>query len=515
MLPAEIRYEIVSHFVYTDNEGFPGGVSFQRYGVDWDDFMPLRPPRPIKDHMRGPFKDRADVGRFRTVTTKFYRDEADLRMLCKLRLVSREWLATVDPFLQKWSTLRIDVGSRQTMERLAKVMRPSFPAKKLVIPCIEAALAFTRRYTYAQGADHDVEEVEDYKDEPLNGNSHNFAAMPDAPPEKPFVGSQDIDLLETIWNNLPQIESFTLIFPQSGATFDNGWNGSADFYDMEVVNASLSFFKKALSSPMCSQLTDLRLHLPCTHNVGQICEGLGQDARNQILHLEICIMDASGISGDREHLFFDSPGDYRELDGDVHIYNSVPYSNMQRECSNQEHQDELWEFAGSCPNLLSLHIVGTNFLDLDRFHWKKAPDSRGLRVLSLERVWLSVSSLEALLQPSPSAADATPHLRRISLGDVKLRVDGGNWEDIFNSLREGYPDLELSCMDQLTYFENHPRYTSPQSPWDCVWKIESEEESDSRAAYALAKHVAERAGGWEHYPIARHESASEYNLHED
>uniref|UniRef100_A0A8H7K4G9 F-box domain-containing protein n=1 Tax=Bionectria ochroleuca TaxID=29856 RepID=A0A8H7K4G9_BIOOC len=327
--------------------------------------------------------------------------------------------------------------------------------------------------------------------------------------------SQHVELLESIFNNLPQIESFTLVFPSSGGTFDNGWEGSADFYDMEVVNSSISFFKKALSSPAFSHLTDLRLHLPCTHNVGQICEGLGQDTHNQILHLEICIVDASGVSGQREHLFFDNPGDYMELDGDVHIYNSVPYSNMQREFSNQEHQDELWKFVGSCPNLQSLHIVGSNFLDLDRLHWKKAPDSRGLRVLSLERVWVSSSSLEALLLASPSVAQTTPQLRRICLGDVKLHDDGGNWEDIFNSLREGYPELELSYMQQLTYFESHPRYASLQSPWNSSWKIQSEEESELRAMYALAEHLAERAGGWDYYPQECHESIDDYGLDED
>ncbi|CAH0033984.1 unnamed protein product [Clonostachys rhizophaga] len=507
MLPAEIRYEIVSQLLYPDIEGFPGRAKYQIYGTDWDDFMPLRPPRPIKDYL--------SHGEFRTITTSFYRLKADMRTLCNLRLTSREWLATVDPFLQQCSLLKVDVGSRQAMGRLAKVMRPSFPVKKLVIPCIEAALAFTRRFTYDSDANDDVEDVKEYKDEPLNGNSDDFAAIPGALPEKPFMGSQDVDLLKSIWSNLPQIDSFTLIFPESVGTFDNGWEGSAGFYDMEVVNSSISFFKNALSSPVFSHLTDLRLHLPCTHNVGQTCEGLGQDARNQILHLEICIVDASGVSGQREHLFLDNPGDYMELDGDVHIYNSVPYSNMQREFSNQQHQDELWEFVGSCPNLQSLHIVGTNFLDLDRLHWKKSPDSRGLRVLSLERVWVSSSSLEALLLPSPSVAHTTPQLRRICLGDVKLHDDGGNWEDIFNNLREGYPELEISSMQQLTYFQSHPRYASLQSPWSNFWKVESEEESELRAMYALAEHLAERAGGWDYYPQECHESLDHYGLDED
>ncbi|VUC32484.1 unnamed protein product [Clonostachys rosea] len=507
MLPADIKYEIVSHLVYPDYEGFPGRAKYQHYGTDWNDLMPLRPPRPCNDVF--------SHGEFKTITTSFYRSEVDIRTLRNLRLASREWLAAVDPYLQKYTALKIDVGSRPAMEKLANVMRPSFPAKQLIIPCIEAAIAFRRRYTYNQGADPDVEDVEEYEDEPLNRNWDYVTAMPGAIPEKPFIGSGDVHLLESIFNRLPRIESFTLLFPASNGTFDNGWNGSADFYDMDVVNSSISFFKRAFSLPAFSQLTDLRLHLPCTHNVGQICERLGQDARNQILHLEICIVDASGVSGQREHLFFDNPGDYMELDGDVHIYNSVPYSNMQREFSNQEHQDELWEFVGSCANLQSLHIAGTNFLDLERLRWRKGPHSRGLRVLALERVWISISSLQALLLPSPLAAHTAPQLRRISLGDVKLRDGGGNWEDIFNSLREEYPDLELSYMEQLTYFESHPRYASLQSPWDSCWKIQSEERSDLRAMHALAEHLAERAGGWDYYPEELHESPDNYGLDED
>jgi hypothetical protein len=136
-------------------------------------------------------------------------------------------------------------------------------------------------------------------------------------------------------------------------------------------------------------------------------------------------------------------------------------------------------------------------------------------VLSLERVWVSSSSLEALLLASPSVAQTTPQLRRICLGDVKLHDDGGNWEDIFNSLREGYPELELSYMQQLTYFESHPRYASLQSPWNSSWKIQSEEESELRAMYALAEHLAERAGGWDYYPQECHESIDDYGLDED
>ncbi|CAH0046799.1 unnamed protein product [Clonostachys solani] len=507
MLPADIRYEIVSHLLYPDIEGFPGRPKYQSYGTDWDDFMQLPPPRPCNDFYFH--------GELQTIATSFYRLKGDIRTLRNLRLTSREWLATVDPFLQKCSSFKVDVGSRQAMGRLANVIRPSFPVKRLVIPCIEAALAFTRRFTYNQGVDHDVEDVVEYTDEPIYNNSDDFAATSGAPPEKPFMGSRHIELLESIFHNLPQIESFTLMFPTSGGTYNNGWEGSADFYDMDVVNSSIAFFKKALSLPVLSHLTDLRLHLPCTHNVGQICEGLGQEARNQILHLEICIVDASGISGQRGHLFFDYPGDYTEVDGDVHIYNSVPYSNMQREFNNQEHQDELWEFVGSCPNLRSLHIVGSNFLDLDRLRWKKAPNSRGLRVLSLERVWVSLSSLEALLLPSPPVAHTTPQLRRICLGDVKLHDDGVNWEDIFNNLREGYPELELSYMEQLTYFESHPRYASLQSPWDSAWKIQSEEESEIRAMYALVQHLAEKAGGWDYYPQECRESADDYGLEEN
>lgn len=77
---------------------------------------------------------------------------------------------------------------------------------------------------------------------------------------------------------------------------------------------------------------------------------------------------------------------FLERDGDIQGPNTYPFSNVQTQFPNQVCQDAMWDFVASCPYLSCLCIVATQFLGLGRLDWMKSSNSRGLKVLSLDRV---------------------------------------------------------------------------------------------------------------------------------
>ncbi|CAH0018799.1 unnamed protein product [Clonostachys rhizophaga] len=156
---------------------------------------------------------------------------------------------------------------------------------------------------------------------------------------------------------------------------------------MEVIDSCVAFFQNTLASPSFQFLADLTLDLPCTYHVGDGFEIV-------------------------------------ERDGDVQRSNDFPFSNVQRQFPNQGCQDAMWDFVASCPNLSCLCIMAIQFLDVGRLDWKKSHNSRGLKVLSLDRVWVSVAAIKSLLQPH-STSSAPPALRRINLYEAKMHIEGG------------------------------------------------------------------------------------------
>ncbi|VUC30895.1 unnamed protein product [Clonostachys rosea] len=489
MLPAEIGAEVVSHLLYPLFHDF---LSRHDDYADWDTFKYFGPPR-----------DAWSAFVQATITTSFYKLEPDIRSLCNLRLVSRYWLTTVNAVWEKHIWWNVEVGSQEKLERVASACSPSSrdvlafagnPIKRISIPSIEDALAFERVFTFEYNETE--EEILETIDKPISRWDHRYLLS-----ENPFESSRERELIDQIFSRLDGIEALGVSFPVAESDYDNGTEGIATYYDMEVIDLCMAFFQNTLASPSFQYLTDLTLDLPCTYHVGEFAKGLDQQARDRLLHLKIGIKDCTGDVGCRDHLQIRESGEPGERDGDVQRPNTYPFSNVQRQFPNQGCQDAMWDFVASCPNLLSLCIEATQFLDLDRMDWKKSPNSRGLRVLSLDRVWVSVSSVKSLLQPH-STSSAAPALRRINFHEVKMHTEGGNWEDLFVHLREACPDLECSRMHQLTYFTHHDRYEENTTPHENVSDVWSTEETDLEELSSLVETLTKKAGGEEFYPEA-------------
>ncbi|CAG9974994.1 unnamed protein product [Clonostachys byssicola] len=486
MLPAEIRTEVVSYLLCPDFDDFFDA----RDGLDWDTLKYFGPPRDAYSAMRG--------GAW--IRTSFYTLQPDIKSLCNVRLVSRDWLTAVNAVLEKHLWWNAEVGSREKLQRVASACSPNAehvhafagnPVKRLMIPSIEDALAFERIFTYEW--DQPGEEVLETADRRIRRDETNLLS------ENPFKNSHPRELIDRIFSRLGNIEALSLSFPEALSDWDNGAEGKAYFYDMEVIDSCVAFFQNALANPSFQFLADLTLNLPCTYHVGDFAKCLDQQARERLLHLKIGIKDCTGDMGCRENYVI-SGFEIVERDGDVQGLrsNDFPFSNVQRQFPNQGCQDAMWDFVASCPNLSCLCIVATQFLDVARLDWKKSPKSRGLRVLSLDRVWVSVAAIKSLLQPH-SASSAPPALRRINIYDAKLHIEGGNWEDLFVYLKENCPSLECGKLGQLTYFEDHPRndYEEHHDEEQFVW---STEETDKEEYSSLNEMLIERAGGREFYP---------------
>ncbi|KAH7150209.1 hypothetical protein B0J13DRAFT_285525 [Dactylonectria estremocensis] len=198
---------------------------------------------------------------------------------------------------------------------------------------------------------------------------------------------------------------------------------------------------------------------------------MNEGARDRLNHLYIQILDQTGVAGCHEWLaaipFDDADAWDRTAKQDFNSTTPYPFSNVNYDYPNSDFEYGIWDFVATCPNLESLGIEATQYLDLTLFTFGENPAQLPLHVLTLSRIYVTVSSL---LQLRTRGTQLLPHweypewpLQRLSLKDVKIHEYGGEWSEVFDFLNDYCPNLEAVCLHLLTYFYDHENNTAPCS----------------------------------------------------
>ncbi|OHW91964.1 hypothetical protein CSPAE12_09422 [Colletotrichum incanum] len=303
--------------------------------------------------------------------------------------------------------------------------------------------------------------------------------------------SKELRLLRQVFDKLTSIERFSVVFPDARSSDDL----KAQCYDMQGVSEVIATLQYGLRSSAFCHLVDLSLMVPSTWHAGQLGDALSQDAKDRLSHLRLVIVDETGPSGSVEYIRVEE-GNY-DGDLDTILTSGHAPSNVQVAYHNKDYQNDLWCFVASCQNLKSLAIEATHYLQLDLLDWNPTSGSRGLRNISLRRVWASVSSIRRLLSAS-SGSTMPAAIQRVALDDVKIYEDGGNWDEVFDHLLARCPDLQIFCVTQLSYFTGHPRYEHNNKPWEnysSVWtEYDDENNNDRKLLHMINKKMIQRAG---------------------
>lgn len=168
-------------------------------------------------------------------------------------------------------------------------------------------------------------------------------------------------LLRNLIDNLSNVETFSVTFDGAESRY-KGHLCMADCYDVVSFGIVMDTILHGLGSQAFQHLTDLRLALPGTHDIGKLAAGIPDNVKQQLKHLYLEVVDESGPGGSLGLSFFDGP------------------SNLQAQYPNQDYQDEVWAFIASCNNLESLGLHCTHCLSLERLNWKPGPNFRGQSV---------------------------------------------------------------------------------------------------------------------------------------
>lgn len=284
-------------------------------------------------------------------------------------------------------------------------------------------------------------------------------------------------------------------------------------YDTEAVTALLSTIGHGLGRPSFSHLTDLRLAVPTTRDVGVLGTALAPATKASLRHLLLIITDRTGAGGafglsshQHEEGNDDGAGSFEE-------YPVNMPSNWQYEYPNRapHHETAFWCFIAACSNLESLGIQATHYLDLDQLGDFRP--RRGLKVLSLSRLWTSTGSLLQLLSTGATGDGAgrpwSP-IRRVNMDDVKIKapppwrgedaLTTETWARVFGHLEEQCAELQFCRAVHLSYFKAHPAFcprktgfAAPRKPWS--WYT-----ADGFALDNLVRMLVQRAGGPMAYP---------------
>ncbi|KAL0932248.1 uncharacterized protein CTRU02_213201 [Colletotrichum truncatum] len=439
-------------------------------------------------------------------TAFFYTDIQDLKSLLNLRLVSRQWNLSVARLLRKhmWWNIRLHNEACcktiiECCDTKSDTMGESI--RKLSLDDMDDLQTFERTYSYDH-AEHFGEDVDD-NFIVLNSTSVDVLGPRDKSTMRVdcklhYDKSKEHAMVRRLFDTLTCIEDFSVTFP--GASSRPELIGEC--YDMEGLDETISTLQYGLKSSAFQYLVKLNLAVPCTWHVGQLASVMVQEARDRLKDLRVAIVDETGPGGSPWYFIIDD--DYN--DGDLTDILSSGYgpSNLQVAYPNREHQDSLWKFVSSCRNLESLAIEASHYLHLDRLEWNPISNMRGLRDLSLYRLWTNVSTLLKLLSASPGSKQY-PRARRVFLRDVKIYGGGGNWEEVFKHLRTKCPDLELFFAEQLTYFTNHPRHLHNNRPWENYNSIWTEPEDETNLDWSslrkLNRKMVNKAGKKDYYPL--------------
>ncbi|KAH7134033.1 hypothetical protein EDB81DRAFT_588987, partial [Dactylonectria macrodidyma] len=327
------------------------------------------------------------------------------------------------------------------------------------------SLTFRRRFAWEGKPEVDWTEWDNEDRSSLDPNTYQDQYIPQenqATCQEHYDKSPEIQILLDLFKSLGRIDAFSVLFPRAVTCMRFG-DEMADCYDIQAVVGTIAAIRSGLQTSTFDHLTDLRLELPSTYFVEQTVDGMDQEARNRLKHLYIRILDQTGVAGCHEWLGTLLDDDSDALDGttelDFNSPNPYPFSNLQFEYPNIDHQLGLWEFVSSCRNLESLGIEATHYLDLTMLRFGEAPALLNLRVLTLSRLYITSSSLINLCNRNMPLSTSTEYqpcqLQRLSLKDVKIYEDGGDWDEVFTFLLVHCPRLEVVWFHLLTYFCEH------------------------------------------------------------
>ncbi|KAK2740067.1 hypothetical protein CKAH01_07236 [Colletotrichum kahawae] len=438
----------------------------------------------------------------------FFRSDLSLQALLPLRLVSHEWNHSVNRLFRRhlWWNIRLDDPGM--IKRIAACCGDQNGSLSSSVRSLNLEDMFV-----GQNVDpNDIVLNSGYVDTLSSYGRRGLRADPQLHYDK----TDEHSVIRRLFDSLDCIEQFTARV--MGA--HSRENLRANCYDMKGMNEFVMTIQHGLRATALSHLTDLSLLVPSTWHVGEITTVLSQDARNQLRRLRLVIVDETGPGGSDWQMISEddnyNDGDFTDIAG-----TGYAPSNIQVDYPNREHQDALWEFVGSCQRLESLAIVVSHY-QLDRLRWSPEPGYRGLIDLSLQRIWTNVQSILKLLAVAPVKETKLPPVaRRISLDDVKVYGDGGNWDKVFVFLRTQCPDLELFRASQLTYFTSHVRHEHNNRPWENwndIWTNDDEDNHDRHLLHMLDRKLGNRDGSeayYSNYPVSTLGSDSEWGDDED
>ena len=216
-----------------------------------------------------------------------------------------------------------------------------------------------------------------------------------------------VENLPDLLNSMPQLQSFQLETPI--------WTNRNEYmpYVPDLDCMMLASLTQRLISGLITAdlkgLTTLDLKLPCTHDFFDLSKGLPDTFCNRLWHLSIGITDATGENGDRHYTGHAT----KERDNDDHY----PASSLQKKYPNFVYSNGVFSFIGRCPNLLTLELSGTHYLDGSALVLPEL-----LKTLTIRRIRFDASYLSTLLW----------QVSVVYLDDVELTT--GVWNDVWKVL---------------------------------------------------------------------------------
>ncbi|KAI3333251.1 hypothetical protein F4824DRAFT_513402 [Ustulina deusta] len=403
-----------------------------------------------------------------------------LQHLYSMRLVSRSWNASASRVLRRYWWWPVDLKTTATLERAIQLCA-GIPAtlndistknlfNRLIIPRISHVRSIEREYFVDQARREGKDLLSIYSDK-IVGNVEGLER--DDP-----VRREENRLLRNLIDNLSNVETFSVTFDGAESRY-KGHLCMADCYDVVSFGIVMDTILHGLGSQAFQHLTDLRLALPGTHDIGKLAAGIPDNVKQQLKHLYLEVVDESGPGGSLGLSFFDGP------------------SNLQAQYPNQDYQDEVWAFIASCNNLESLGLHCTHCLSLERLNWKPGPNFRGLRALYLNRVYASASTLINLLAARDSEV-GQPAARRVEFLGVDIVADGGDWGTVFSWLGTNCPELDFFHVYGIGYLEGHESFAERLDDSCVIW---SESGTDGGLLAAIMTDLIIKAGGDSEYPL--------------
>ena len=253
---------------------------------------------------------------------------------------------------------------------------------------------------------------------------------------------------------MPKLQALSVVLPEEWvngvvreSSFDDPW-GYSEHYKrklnmrlelLERVRESVAgMFRCAPEKKSLTNLTYLKLTLPCAYDFVAVEENLPDEVARQLRHVYLEYIDGTGEGGNAK---------------DQHPSLHAPLSNIQDLYPNDEHKSVLWKIVSRCTSLCSLGLAGTQRIEPPTSSWS----GPGLNNVYLQRVAMQSEQLVNMMAREVEAVD---------FGDVKLV--SGSWEEVFSALLGSERLINLSVKN-LTYDEDGEQFfystAYPLSPY--------------------------------------------------